>query len=333
MLMSNYKLKIEIFKFTLIHKPEKVSDPTFRNLYNLKYGKDDETKDEELLKEFNTDLSNKLNNRGAYIQTGENSTKAFSVSELPNLSSESHISSGILKGGYKGNNKTSSDFVNKNESETLDGKVINNKHYFLLYTPLESNVGFLIFQSYPQENIRLDFATFLTREIFRHDKTYLNMDLEPFLPKKIKEEFNKGATVSQLTFTDKVLSRNLSDKSSIINGPSHYNIKVIIEPTGKGNLKAENLDNGILQQIKKLVALKKPLNKFEKTRGKIKKDGRETSFKMGGLDEILPIIHLGEDYLEENGTPKFNEVNKRSLKLLETIKEECYEKTKSKIIG
>lgn len=331
--MNNYKLKIEVFKFTLKHKPEKVTDPTFRNLFNLKYGKDDETKDEELLKEFNIDLSNKLNNGGAYIQIGKKAKKAFSILKLPNLSSESHISSGILKGGYKGNNKTSSDFSNKNDSEPLDGKVINNKHYFLLYTPLESNVGFLIFQSYPQENIRLDFATFLAREIFKHDKMYLNMGIEPFLPKKIKEEFNKGATVSQLTFSDKVLSSSLSKKSSIKNGPSHYNIKVIIEPTGKGNLKAEGLDSGIFQQIKNLIALKKPLDEFAKTRGKIKKDGRETSFKLGGLDEILPIIQLGEHYLEENDTPKFIEVNKRCLKLLETIKAEFYEKTKSKIIG
>eukprot|EP01090_Pellita_catalonica_P014902 TRINITY_DN389_c0_g2_i1.p1 TRINITY_DN389_c0_g2~~TRINITY_DN389_c0_g2_i1.p1 ORF type:complete len:274 (-),score=40.21 TRINITY_DN389_c0_g2_i1:23-844(-) len=258
--MDDYKLKIEIFKFKLKHKPEKVLDPSFRDLFSLKYGESEEISDTELLKKFNTDLSNKLNNKGEYIQIGKKAKKAFSVHELPNLSSENHVSFGVLKGGYKGKNKTSSDFEDKSTNESLDGKVINNEHFFLLYTPLDNNIGFLIFQSYPQENIRLDFATFLVRTIFKHDKTYLNMEVEPFLPEQIKNDFKKGATVSQLMFTDNILAGNLSDKSTILNGPSEYRVKVIIEPTGKGNLKAENLDNGVFKQIRKLIALKKPLS-------------------------------------------------------------------------
>ncbi len=330
--MKDYKLKIEVFKLRLNNNVEKVTDPTFRDLFKLKYLEDTELSDEDLFLKFNKDLSNKLDNKGEYHQLGKKAKKAFSVLEIPTLSSKGQYVYGLLKGGVKGDNKTSSDISDKNRSESLDNKVINNKHFFLLYTPLESNVGFLIFQSYPQENIRIDFATFLSRNIFKHGIIYNKIHVEPFLPEEIKEEFKTGATISQLTFTDRVLSNNLSDQLTIQNGTSHYRVKVIIEPTGEGELSLEKLDKDFISSIREKMAFGIPLKRFDKSGGKIKKDGRETTFKLGGIDEILPVIHLGEAYVDKQENPIFKEVKNYSVNLLEKIKKEFYEKTKASLI-
>lgn len=330
--MNDYKLKVEIFKFNLVHKPEKVSDPSFRDLFNIKYAKDEEISDNELLKRFNSDLSKKLDNNGAYIEIGKKAQKAFSILQLPNINSKTHITYGVLKGGYKGKNKTSSDFEDKTKDESLDGKVINNEHFFMIYTPLENKVGFLIFQSYPKENIRIDFATFLVRNIFKHDKYYLNMNIEPFLPKQIKDDFQNGSVVSQITFTDNIPATSLSSSKTLIEEPKDYRVKVIIEPVGDGKLSVVNFDKRFLNKIKKLSALKKPLSKFKKTTGKIKKGGQQTPFTLNGMDEILPILKLESDYLDKNEKPDYDKIRKYCLSLLDKIIDEFYKKTKSKLI-
>ena len=327
--MEDYRLKIEVFKITLNHNEEKITDPNFRNFLDLKFSKKEkDLSDSDLFIEFNTDLSNKLNNKGEYLQIGKGSKRAFSVLNLPILDSKNQYIYGVLKGGLKGDNKTSSDFSNKETDESLDDKVINNKHFFLLYLPLESNVGFVFFQGYPQENIRLEFLNFLSRNVFKLGRSYNKIHQEPYLPKELKTEFSKGASISQLTFSDRVLSSDLSGKGTYTNGPSHYRLKVIIEPVGDGVINVDDFEKNYLEKFISKTALGKSLKKFNTKKGRIKKNSRETPFKIGGINEILPIIHLGEEYVDERGTPLFNSVKKYCLKVLESIKTEVYKKNK-----
>ena len=330
--MSNYKLKVEVFKLTLNHNKEKVSDPSFRDLLHIKFSPKNDLKDNEIYKVFNKDLSNRLDNKGEYHQVTEKSKRAFSVQNIPQLNSGESYLFGVLKGGVKGDNKTSSNMTDKDQSDSLDGKVINNEHFFLIYFPLESNTGFVFFQSYPQENIRTDFITFLSRNIFCYERIYHRIKPEAYLPKELKSEFSKGSEVSQLTFTDRILSSDLSGEGSFTNGPSHYSVKVIIEPRD-GKIKTDTFEKKFLEKIIGNSALGKKLEKFAKRRGKLKKGGQETAFKIGGVDEILPIVQLGSEYIDtKTGKPNYESLRKYCLNLLTSIKNDFYKNSKRSII-
>lgn len=330
--MSKYELKLEVFKITLNHNKEKVTDSNFRDFLKGKFDpKNKNLDDKNLQKKFIEDLSNRLDNKGEYHQIGKNSKKAFSILKTPSYDSKQSFFHGVLKGGFKGDNKTSSDFKDRSSENSLNDKVINNKHFFLFYMPLESNTGFLFFQAYPQENVRLEFVNFLGRYIFKLNRDYNKVFVEPYLPKEIKEEFSNGSTVSQITFTDRVLSSNLSGSNSFTNASSHYRIKVIVEPTGDGNLNLKDFEKKFYKKIISNSALGKKLKKYT-AKGKLKKDGRETPFKIGGTDEILPLIQLGDDYLDKNKNPDFKKLKNYCINLIETIKSDFYDKSKTKLI-
>ena len=66
--MSNYKLKLEVFKLTLKER-DRISNPSFRNLFSLKFlDEQEDIEDAKLFNLYNKDLSEKLNNEGAYHQ-------------------------------------------------------------------------------------------------------------------------------------------------------------------------------------------------------------------------------------------------------------------------
>ncbi|CAA0143700.1 hypothetical protein [Tenacibaculum maritimum] len=331
--MNDYKLKLEVFKLTL-NASNSVEDPNFRDMFSLKFSEGQrELNNIELFVNYNRFLSQSLDNKGEYHQINKKSKRAFSLSKLPKLNSKNQYVYGFVKGGFKGDNKTSSNIIDKNESESLDNKVIDNQHFFILYTPLESDTGFLIFQSYPQESIRLEFVNFISRYIFKHGKTYRKPKIQPYLTKAIKDEFKEGAIISQMTFTDKVMSNVLSNSRSFSNEPSHYKVKVVIEPSGEGKLTYKNFnDFNFFDKFKNKVILGKPLNDYFKKKGQLSKSGDKTPFTINGGDDILPIVRLGSGYLNDKGTPNFESVKKYSFELLKDIKEEFYENNKSLII-
>lgn len=327
--MNDYKLKLEVFKLTL-KETDKIDDPNFRNLFNLKFlDREEEIDDAELLGRYNKFLSEELDNKGEYHQINRKSKRAFSLSNAPTLNSKENYVYGFVKGGFKGDNKTSSSIKDKDNSESLDNKVINNEHFFLLYTPLNSNIGFLIFQSYPQESIRLEFVNFLSKNIFRHRGSYNKIEAEAYLTKSIKDEFKNGATVSRMTFTDRVLKDVISEKKSFANEPDQYRIKVVIEPIGENKLSYNNFDRfSFFEKIKNKKVFNKTLGSYAKKKGQLSKNGDKTAFTIGGTEDILPIVRLGSGYLDDKEIPNFESIKKYCFKLLEEVKDEFYEQNK-----
>ncbi len=329
--MKPRKIKIEVFKITLNNDTDRVKNPNFRDLFKKQLLTSDESlTDDELFTKFNESFTKTIDNSGKYYQSSKKAEKAFSVFDVALANVKENYIHGVLKGGFKGDNKTSSNLDDRDKTEKLDDKVINNRHFFLLHAPLGSNVGFLFFQSFSQENIRVDFITFLKRKIFKFERQYNQPDIQPFIAKSIREEFLDGAVVSKITYSQKVLG-SVFGEETFKTGPSHYNIKVTIEPTGeRKKISVNQLEKKFASLLDEKKFLGKALGRFSKKRGVLVNNKKETPFTIGGTDDILPIIYLNEDYIDANNQPKIKEIRLYCEDLLTKIVNEENERTKVK---
>lgn len=235
--------------------------------------------------------------------------KAFTLStnradygiDIPN-----HSIWGVLKGGAKGNGKIKSPLDNREEEEDLSGDVINDKYFFYLHFPLESDCGFLFFQIYGGESIRKEFIQHIA-DLFKVTRCYNKAVCNPILPNSIRDEFKNNSRVVGLTYNTSVLSSSMTEDQEFSNLCTNYNIEITIKPAGENSISREKV--GIMNRIISSLQFNNlPLNGSRKKKVTLENlsSNKTSTFQLDGQDDVMPRIYLeGKVPLDINGTPNF----------------------------
>ena len=212
---------------------------------------------------------------------------------------------GVLKGGPKGSGKSKALLNNREEEEDLGGNVINDKYFFYLYFPLDSNFGYLFFQIYGAESIRKEFIQHI-RDLFKIGGKYNKPEPSAILPNSIRDEFKNNSKVVGLSYITRTLSSSLTQDPEFSNLCREYNIEISFKPKGDHNISPQriNLLNRVISSLN--------FNNFPLSRSISRKvslqnlTSKKTSTFELDTNDVMPRIYLqGKIPIDVNGTPDF----------------------------
>lgn len=220
-------------------------------------------------------------------------------------------------------NNTKNIVVNKNDA-VLDW------YYLLIYTPLNSRIGFLLIQSYTEESITNSIKDFVT-SFFSHD--FYKIKIEPYLSQKFIEKYIESSTISEFGITTTTnLSSSLRDQEN----SKEQTFEVEIRIKSQSKMASKDL---LDKNSEATGFFKKIIEKFVKnTDEAIKKEafltdnnGREAlacydKNKQNRINIAESTIYLEEKGIfcddKETGLPDFNKIQKYCVEVLQEIKEE-----------
>ncbi|MEO5777946.1 MAG: hypothetical protein ABIQ27_13670 [Flavobacterium sp.] len=231
---------------------------------------------------------------------------------------------GVLKGGPKGNGKTKSPLLNRDDEQDLSGDVINDKYFFHLHFPLDSNFGFLFFQIYGGESIRKEFIQHIT-DLFKVTRCYNKAVCNPILPNSIRDEFKNNSRVVGLSYNTSVLSNSMTENREFANLCANYNIEITIKPAGENIIPSEKIGfmNRILSGLQfNNVALDGSRKK--KVVLENLNTNKKSTFELD-VQDVMPRIYLdGKVPLDVNGTPNFLNLKRFCDELLRELVADQY---------
>lgn len=239
-----------------------------------------------------------------------------------NVHMHSYIIEGLIEGGLFGRKRSKTSISNKNlKSDVREEDAITDHFYFLLFTPPHSNKSILFVQSYTDITIDTVVKKFF-EFLFTYPSVFYKPKLQKYIPKSFIEKFKKGASISELTFTEDIVGETLLDESFTEND-QRFKITIKIEPVDE-NLSYNALENR-LHSLAKTVFQKIPLGSFSSKKGTLKSEkGRTTRFDIDSDFEIQPSILLS-DYIELIGEDSdFKKIKDFCLEVLEEVKQEIY---------
>lgn len=336
--------KIEFYKIQLNSiEPEQFI--TFREIYTRVRENHINEQDLEInLNQIPNDNTLMLDFYRHFFQTSagtvinENKNKAFSVKpdtaevlDKVKIDIDRNIIHGIMKGGEFRTGKSIGeiDDPNKAPERLADMNVITDDFYFLIYTPLDSDTGILLLQSYTKDNINDIFRPFV-ENLFKVKKLSLKAVTKIFMPISMQEEFKSNSIIKSFRYSNRVVVNGIEDQH-VLEG--EFTINVEIKAHDK-NVNLQNLPIWRQRLGRAILGLpdesQRHLDTFSKKNGYIdSNDGKTTPTKFN-LDaaemEINPTIFLiNEINLEENGVPIWQELEDFAYSTLESIiKPEVY---------
>jgi len=318
--------KLEVYKIYLRPTPT-TSDKTFGSFLNKKHpgvspAKGYKALFQDMITSLDTDfIVNDFSKKGLSLDDTNPSTAAKSLT----LKSSDHIISGKIKGGRFGQKRSIGDIKRPKKVHTSlsVNNIVLDTFYFLLYTPLGSNKGVLIIQSYSEDQIN-DVSISWLKSVFKTDGFY-QPHFESYCPVRIQREFKERSAVKELKFTNDVLVSDIDSSQTISN--ESVTVTITIRAKNEG----EKLSK--LAEFRKLVGKirfgnkKNPmtLDEFKVQTGLLYNGSHQSSFELGGALDIKPTIYLRDKIrLQPDGTPEWESLDKFCLELLDEIKPEVY---------
>lgn len=195
--------------YTLKLNPKNDSFEIFRDLFKSKYALKSTISDKDIFlayhqnfvngigdKEFRKDTKNKK----VLGTIQQNTDKSI----LPILSKNNIYIDGVIEGGKYGIRREYADTENKEDKKIIgENNAVLDKYYILLYTPLNSQFGFLLVQSYTEESIQDSLKDFI-KNFFSCEDDFYNIIIEPYVPRKIIDKYMKESSIRMFSFTNKV---------------------------------------------------------------------------------------------------------------------------------
>ena len=341
------KPKIEFYKINL-HKIVE-GDLTFRTIFTSLYKANklvlniDENvenlnpTDNELMVDFYRHF---FANIASDTVKNESKRKAFKVKShqgenSPNgtviLNSDQNIIQGIIKGGEFDTGKDLSELNNPDaETQKLGAnKLITDDFYFLLYTPLDKNIGILMLQSYTKDNIADIFRPFI-ENLFKVLRLTNKSTTSIFMPKNMQEDFKNASVVKSFVYKNHFIVSDIQDETF---QTGEFTINVEIKSNGN-QINLNNLPWWRRKLGESILGIpsqeQRSLETFNSKRGYIKSNIGENNPTKFTLDadniEINATIYLSNYInLEENGVPLWDELKDFVIETLnDDVKPEIY---------
>ena len=324
--------KLNIYVVSLNPK-DKDSTPTYRDLFKAKYFGNADTPDKELFDNFFKDFLNTVGKTD--FRKDKKSKKVIGVSEYNpenesasiNILHERSVIEGLIDGGQYGILRAYADVDNKTKKTALGtNNAVLDKFYISLCTPLNSGCGFLFVQSYTEATIQEPIASFIT-ELLKYEAEFYNVRIEPFVPKKFIEKFNRNSKIRMFSFRSKIgISDIMRDNRKLVNGQA-FEIEITIKPCEEDLCPGTEAVNAVAEQLAQ--------KKFDDTDLADYKD--KTVYIQNGnghnahydieqdIKSIRPTIYLKDEGIEideETGQPNFAQIKQFILTLLDEVKQE-----------
>lgn len=236
---------------------------------------------------------------------------------------------GTIDGGRFGDEMEKSKINDKTVREKLEeDDVLTRKFYFFLHTPLDSNVGTLMIQSYSNDSITNDFLKFVKKFFYHESKKYKEAASERYVPSSIIEEFKEQSIVKSFSFKQKMLLGHL-DNSTV--GENKKEFFVTINVVSKDGIRKKDYDKWMKSMGEGKFAVGKtttPFTDFSDKKATIKNEkiGKSTSFDITNKFDIKPVIYLDDSKINFLGPRKidFDSLKKFCFKILKEIETEVY---------
>ena len=320
---------IEVFKIKL--KPTTERAVTFRAFFKKK-NNITEIDDTSLFKEYFNSFINNVDTKDFYKD--KKSSKAFTaydtkkqndnpLNDTIRFHSELNVIEGVIEGGRYGQSRSKANLTNKKEKEEVKTTdIILDTFYFFLYTPLTSDIGVLVIQSYTEDSIKDVFINFL--KPFFSTTGFFNLNIENYTPKEYIEKFKEKSTIKGISFTKNVLINHYSKELSK-EIEETYSIRIEVKP---------KTEKASISKVKNIIEWLSPVKFNNKELGEFSKRiylGNDSTDKAAyydlenDLETIKPKIYL-ENLIEidEDGLPDFVQLKEFCFELLKTLKKEIY---------
>ncbi|KAA6302656.1 MAG: hypothetical protein EZS26_001163 [Candidatus Ordinivivax streblomastigis] len=326
--------KLNVYILTLNSKKDEFE--TFRDLFKLKYNSGVTDEDSKVFGKYFQDF---LNNIGKDDFRKDDKAKkvlgvAKSVSDETSYSInpmfEQFTIEGVLDGGKYGILREYADIDNKDDKQILDGKkAVLDKFYICLCTPLNSKYGYLLIQSYTEETIQEPLKNFM-RQLFLHEDAFYNIIIEPYVPDRFVEKFQKESKVRLFSYTSKVgVSQILREKKIIVKGQA-FEVKIELAPIDHTLVPSSDELGEILNVVDRKLFDGHELGSFKKKVYIADKKERKAHYDIEKeLSSIKPTIYLEDEGIQVDsvtGLPDFIQIKEFCSKLLIDIKKEFNKK-------
>jgi hypothetical protein len=295
--------KVEIYKLSITDKSkEEVTFRTyFRDRYNLHESPSKKIKDffnpyfEEFTKAFGNDgyLVDDKKLKGLKLRIEKKGEKFETI--IFNKPTD-NIVYGQVDGGKHGRRRSVGDLKDIDKNDILErNKIVCDKYYFLIYTPLDSKYGYVLVQA----DTELYISDILRKELkkFFRIRRKFKCNIEKHIPESLRQEYLESTTVESMKFSADWIAQPGFKKEKQKAYELQVNIEIIDKSESKNKfqkLKAFGdlfndafltLGNGKLNQ--------KKLESFKKT-AKVKKDKTALTVQFDEERRAIPVIYLDE---------------------------------------
>lgn len=313
--------KLEFYKIKLVSITN--DDKTFRDFAVDELYKRKPSLNAQIMNKLFDHFISKLTSRIAKDDKIKKQLKLIKTSanihlkHQPQVDVRNNIIYGVINGGRYGRNGMMSDSSTKSEdASSFDkNKTILRYYYFLLYLPLDYSEGCLIIHSNSkEETITEVFKTYIAK-LFQ-GKYYRKAALFSFCPNSFQKEFEKGAIIKSLEFSNSYLENIFADDGikSCLKG---YEVKIEIKPKNNNlSLTDKSIVRRFISQLG-FVRNKEGKDRLTDFRSKRMKLNNPSTNSNDSFDiddenlEVKPVVFLDGRITKFNDddTPDFDELN------------------------
>lgn len=315
--------------YTLQLNPQNDSVQTFRDLFKYKYNKDAFCSDDDLFKLYFQDFVNGIGDK-KFRKDSKNKkvigkVNSSSVS-VPLFPQNNAYIDGVIEGGKYGIRREFADTDDKNNKSVIsENNAVLDQYYILIYTPLNSQFGFLLIQSYTEETVQDSIKNFV-RSFFSCENYFYNIKIEPYVPRKIVEKYMKASRISMFGFTTKTsLTESLRDNIQIKGQTFEVEIKIKPLETSLNPYSDETAQ--VFDALGEIEFDGRPLNEGQ-SKAYVTDDKKRKAhydIERGLKENVRPTIFLEDEGIvcdKETGVPDFKAIQSYCVSVLEEIKQE-----------
>lgn len=318
--------KLSVYIMTL--KPKKSEEQkTFRDFLHEKYAGDSTTSDVELLQRLFEDFINRVGQDE--FNKDDKSKKVIGVDDgklLPlALSSQQWFFDGVIEGGKYGLLREFADTENKVEKQVIPASnAVLDKYYILLNPILNDSYAIFLVQSYTEESIQAPISALMDK-LFGGSANYYKVQIEPFVPQRLKEKYQRSAVVRMFSFTVPMpLSGSLRD--TVPEANQEFEVEIRIRPKEKELSIDSQGTKDVIEGWQEKVFEEKALSEGK---GKVytqDAQGRNANFDIAKeIQSIRPTIYLSDEGIASDpvsGIPDFEAIREYCRGLLQEIRTE-----------
>ena len=301
-------------------------------MFKLKFNCDSVVSDSDLFTKYFQALVNGIGDKNFRKDTKNKKvigTVKSSDIAIPLFPHDNQYIDGVIEGGKYGIRREYADTDNKQDKKTIgENNAVLDQYYILLYTPLNSKIGFLLVQSYTEESIQDSFKNFIYT-FFSCENFFYNIVIEPFVPQSIVDKYMKETSIRMFSFTTKTaLSSSLRDNVQI-KGQT-FEVEIKIKPLDEKLRPNAKETSQIIKAVGDKLFDGKPLNE-----GKTKAYIEDTKSRKANYDidkeinSIRPTIYLEDVGIvpdKTTGLPDFKAIQTYCLTVLQDVKDEFKKK-------